>query len=344
MITFYKCCVAVLSLSSFFASVSVSAADDSKTARGTDSLTEDARLNIVGDGANNIVEFLRALLTNDATPRQDDAGALFSDKSAADFAVAASTGIGYTLPPVNAGFDYQIGGDYPLPPGVKIVSRDWFIGSAPTNVYAICYINAYQTQGDELDVYRPDERSSWPAHLVLTEFGDDPNWGGEYLIDISTEAKRAQAAAWIAPMIQTCKDKGFDAVEFDNLDSWTRFDGGPLATVLPFGQSHAIAYAKLLVDLAHSNGLAAAQKNTVELPKSIARDVIGFDFAIAEGCGRWNECQGYRNVYGDQVIAIEYRPRDFTKTCSQVGSRISVVLRDVNVTQPGSRTYRYKSC
>ena len=34
----------------------------------------------------------------------------------------------FAPPPVNAGFDYQIGGDYPLPEGVSVVSRDWFSG------------------------------------------------------------------------------------------------------------------------------------------------------------------------------------------------------------------------
>jgi len=248
------------------------------------------------------------------------------------------------LPPVNAKFDYQIGGDYPLPPGVRVVSRDWFIGSAPKGIYAICYVNAYQTQDDEPGVDRPDERSNWPRDLVLTTLGDDPNWGGEYLIDISTKAKRASAAEWIAPMVATCKRKGFEAVEYDNLDSWTRFDGTPVARKVPFDRGAAVAYAKLLVDLAHRNGLAAAQKNTVELPRSIARGLIGFDLAVAEECGRWNECQGYRDVYGDRVIAIEYRRADFRKTCKAFGSRLTVVLRDVNVTRPGSKTYRYAAC
>ena len=44
------------------------------------------------------------------------------------------------------------------------------------------------------------------------------------------------------------------------------------------------------------------------------------------------------------MIAIEYRRRDFRSTCRRVGDRISVVLRDVNVTAPGSRTYRYDAC
>jgi hypothetical protein len=257
---------------------------------------------------------------------------------------AFGTHTSWKPPPVNAMFDYQIGGDYPLPPGVSVVSRDWFIGTAPTGVYAICYVNAYQTQNNEPGVDRPDERSNWPADLVLSRLGDDPNWGGEFLIDISTKAKRVRAAHWVEQMVKRCAAKGFDAVEFDNLDSWTRFDGTPLAKQVPFGRADAIAYAELLVDLAHRYGLAAAQKNTVELPRRVSRQLIGFDFAIAEECGRWSECQGYRNVYGDHVIVIEYRVKDFLKTCRQFGSRLSVVLRDVNVTAPGSKTYRYRAC
>ena len=70
------------------------------------------------------------------------------------------------------------------------MSRDWFLGEPLADGYSICYVNAFQTQSDEDGVDRPDERSNWPAELVLSELGDDPNWGGEYLVDISTDANR----------------------------------------------------------------------------------------------------------------------------------------------------------
>ncbi len=247
-------------------------------------------------------------------------------------------------PPAGAGVDYQIGGDYPLPEGVTIVARDWFAGSAPEDAYGICYVNAFQTQDDEDDVDRPDERSAWPADLVLLELGDDPNWGGEYLIDISTPEKRAVAAAWMEPMIATCAAKGFEAIEPDNLDSWTRFDDTPMEDRVPFGQAEAIAYAELIAGIGHRYGLAVAQKNTVELPAEVARDRIGFDFAVAEECGRWDECQGYVDVYGDNVIVIEYRRRDLERTCRDFGDRLSVVLRDIGVSTPGSDRYRFARC
>ncbi len=258
----------------------------------------------------------------------------------------ASIAADWEAPPANAPFDYQIGGDYPLPNGVSVVSRDWFSGAAPAGAYGICYVNAYQTQANEPDVDRPDERSNWPSDLVLTALGDDPNWGGEYLIDISTPQKREQAAAHVKPMLETCAAKGFQAAEFDNLDSWTRFDGTPVAGQVPFGREEAVAYAALLVADAHALGLAAAQKNTVELTWSEARDQVGFDFAIAEECGRWKECGAYRKNYGNLVFVIEYRKKDFKKDCKKKNLRrnLSIVLRDIDVTTPGSKSYVYRAC
>jgi Glycoside-hydrolase family GH114 len=247
-------------------------------------------------------------------------------------------------PPVNAEFDYQIGGDYPLPRGVSVVSRDWFSGSTDARAYSICYVNAFQTQSDEDGVDRPDEKSNWPRDLVLEELGDDPNWGGEYLIDLSRADKRARAAEWVQPMIQTCAAKGFKAVEYDNLDSWRRFDRTPVEDRVPFGKRQAIAYAELLTDRAHALGLAVAQKNTLGLNRRPARMRIGFDFAIAESCGRYSECQDYRALYGNRVIAIEYRRRDFRRACEAVGKNVSVVLRDRDVTTPQAPTYRYAAC
>ena len=64
--------------------------------------------------------------------------------------LAPSTAAAYGPPPANAKFDYQIGGDYPPPDGVAVVSRDWFEGSPIGEPgYSICYVNAFQTQSDE---------------------------------------------------------------------------------------------------------------------------------------------------------------------------------------------------
>ncbi len=250
----------------------------------------------------------------------------------------------YEPPPPNAGFDYQIGGDYPLPDGVSIVSRDWFSGRAAADpAYSICYVNAFQTQANEAGIDRPDERSNWPRKLVLSKLGDDPNWGGEYLVDISSAKKRERAARWVGQMIDGCAAGGFEAVEFDNLDSWTRFDGTPLAKRVPFGKAAALAYAKLLARRSHALDMAVGQKNTVDVSRGQAR-TVGFDFAIAEECARYDECGRYLRVHGDEVIAIEYRRADFEAACREIGDEISVVLRDRNVSRPGSPRYVHETC
>ncbi len=58
---------------------------------------------------------------------------------------SSSSSSGWTPPPVNAGFDYQLGGDYPPPTGVTVVTRD-VTGSPAPGTYGICYVNAFQTQ------------------------------------------------------------------------------------------------------------------------------------------------------------------------------------------------------
>jgi hypothetical protein len=253
---------------------------------------------------------------------------------------------GWAELPVDAGFDYQIGGDYDPADGVETVSRDWFAGSplAGDPTYSICYVNAFQTQPDEPGVDRPDERSDWPDELVLTDLGDDPNWEGEYLIDISTAERREAALAHITPMIETCAGKGFDAVEYDNLDSWVRFDHSTPADQVPFGRTEAVAFAELLVDAAHRLGLAAAQKNTLALTREESIDLIGFDFAVAEQCGEFDECDGYRAVFGDRLVVIEYSEAGFEAACSTVGDSVSVVLRDLDVTTPDAESYRFEMC
>lgn len=260
--------------------------------------------------------------------------------------VSAETTFGGPQPaafPANQKFDYQIGQPYSPESGVTVVSRDWFDADPLAGAWNICYVNGFQTQDDYPNLDRPDELSNWPAHLVLTELGDDPNWGGEYLINIDTAALRQDATAWVTPMVETCAAKGYDAVEYDNLDSWTRFEGTDVEDLVPFDRDDAIAYATDLTALAHANGLLSAQKNTADLTAAEVAS-IGFDFAVVEACGRYNECQVFTGIYGADVVAIEYRNSDFTNACAAVGAEISVVRRDQDVTAPGSASYIYDEC
>lgn len=228
------------------------------------------------------------------------------------------------LPPLHADFDYQIGGAYPPSAGVRIVSRDRTASPAP-GLYNICYVNAFQAQ--------PDERASWPADLLLRnangEVVVDEDWG-EALLDIRTAAKRERVAARMNRWIDGCAAKGFDAVEPDNYDSYTRSDD--LLTA-----NDATAFITLLSRHAHARHLAIAQKNTVELAG--LRKKLGLDFAIAEECAEYDECGEYAKAFDDRVIVIEYSDSGLRKARSGFAGRLSIVRRDMDVSTPGSADY-----
>ncbi|MEZ5194003.1 MAG: hypothetical protein R2734_16945 [Nocardioides sp.] len=57
------------------------------------------------------------------------------------------------LPPTGTDFDYQLGGNAPLPDHVGIVVRDRKAAPA-ASAYNVCYVNAFQTQSDEKRFWR----------------------------------------------------------------------------------------------------------------------------------------------------------------------------------------------
>ncbi|HEY3608340.1 MAG TPA: endo alpha-1,4 polygalactosaminidase [Pseudonocardiaceae bacterium] len=235
-------------------------------------------------------------------------------------------------PPPHARFDYQIGQSYPPPAGVRVVTRDRAAAPVP-GLYNVCYLNAYQTQTDETDW--------WLAHhpdLLLTGVDGhhvrDPNWD-ELLLDISTPGRRTALADIVNGWIDGCERSGFNAVEPDNLDSWTRSAG--LLTA-----ADALAFARLIITHAHADGLAIAQKNAADIADQGWQ--AGFDFAVAEQCADYDECRSYTAAYGDEVIVIEYGATGLAEACAGWGNTLSVVRRDLDVTAPGSAGYVYQTC
>ena len=239
------------------------------------------------------------------------------------------------LPPANGTFDYQLGGAYEPDPGVAIVDRDRTASPVPGR-YNVCYVNAFQSQ--------PEEKAFWFDHhpdLLLHEDGapvTDPGWPGEYLFDLTTDAKRQALAVIVGGWIDGCAKDGFQAVEPDNLDAYTRSRGG-------YGADQALAFAALLTTAAHRAGLAIGQKNGGDLGDR--GRAAGFDFAVVEECQVYRECGDYTDVYGDQVYEIEYTDngRDaFTAACADHGARLSVVLRDRQVVPRGDPAYVDRTC
>ncbi|MBO1739517.1 endo alpha-1,4 polygalactosaminidase [Leifsonia sp. TF02-11] len=246
-----------------------------------------------------------------------------------------SAAAGVRMPPAGAGFDYQLGGAYDPPAHVSVVERDSTDRPAGLG-YDICYVNGFQTQPGASQEFVRDH----PDLLlrVRGEFIADPNWPDEYLLDSSTEAKRAAIAALIEPTIRACKARGYAAVEIDNLDSFTRSHG---AMTL----DDNVALASSYVRIAHRLGLAIAQKNTAEQSKRLA--AAGFDFAVAESCVAYDECDEYAATY-PVVLDVEHSDdidaSEFDAGCHRVAEHVTVILRDHDLVTPSHQGYVYRAC
>lgn len=236
--------------------------------------------------------------------------------------------------PRDATFDYQLGGGYPPADDVTVVVRDRS-DTPEDGLYSICYLNAFQTQ--------PDELGDWPSDAVLVDDSGlpvrDPDWPDEALLDIASPAGQKIVVTTVGEWIRQCAADGFDAVEFDNLDSFTRA-GGRISV------DDGIDVAAKLVAIAHAAGLSAGQKNAAEFATAF-HDEADFDFAVSEECAAYDECSAYVETYGTDVLSIEYTdnlPRPFPKVCADADSPPSTILRDRDLATPTDPAHRRETC
>lgn len=152
----------------------------------------------------------------------------------------------------------------------------------------ICYIDV-----GAFESYRPDA-DAFPRQVLGR--ADEP-WPGERWLDI-------RQISLLAPIVRRrldmCRAKGFDGVEFDEIDGYTNDTGFPLTG------ADQLRYNRFLAREAHARGLAAGLKNDVE---QIPQLVHEFQFAINEQCFQYRECRTLLPFIdsGKAVFHAEYR-------------------------------------
>jgi hypothetical protein len=155
----------------------------------------------------------------------------------------------------------------------------------------ICYISV----GSRED-WRPDA-DQFPAEVLGNDYD---GWPGEKWLDI----RRIDLLAPIMrARLDLCKEKGFDAVEPDNIEIYENDTGFPLT------YADQLAYARWLADEAHSRGLAIGIKNC---PDMVEDSLSLFDFAITEDAFYygWIEEMIPFIEAGKPVFAAEYTDMD----------------------------------
>ncbi|MFI9610320.1 endo alpha-1,4 polygalactosaminidase [Streptomyces sp. NPDC052023] len=150
----------------------------------------------------------------------------------------------------------------------------------------ICYLSTGAWED-----WRPDARKFPQAVL-----GKGNGWEGERWLDIRrTDVLRPLMAA----RIDMCRDKGFDAVEPDNMDGYKNPTGFPLTA------ADQLRYNRLIAGLAHERGMAVGLKNDLDQIPELVGD---FDFAVNEQCAQYGECEALTPFVeaGKAVFHAEY--------------------------------------
>jgi hypothetical protein len=137
----------------------------------------------------------------------------------------------------------------------------------------VCYVDV-----GTWELGRPDS-GEFPGALLGS---DVAGWPGEKWLDVRMSGPSWGALqAILTQRFQMCRDKGFDAVEPDNLDSYQNSPGFPTSA------ADQLAYNQWVATTVHGLGLAVLQKNDLDqIP-----DLVGwFDGILDEECNQFNEC------------------------------------------------------
>ncbi|MDV6373630.1 endo alpha-1,4 polygalactosaminidase [Deinococcus arenicola] len=266
--------------------------------------------------------------------------------------VLAGLGLGLATPRVKAppagmyGWDWQIGaqqaGLVSVPRGIKLIDLDGFETSAATvtrlkkqGLYVVCYINA-----GSYEPYRPDS-ARYPARLKL---GVDPNWKDEAFVDIRDVFRpKSVLADVLRKRLKMCRDKGFAAVEPDNLQNDENAPGGVITL------QNQVDFNGWLADEAHALGLAIFQKNGPD--KVLLRDRTGkrlvdkFDGILNESCHEFDECGPLAEYVGRGKPALNVEYKEKFLNCA--GARrlgINSMFKDLYLRGAREAEYRRVAC
>ena len=161
---------------------------------------------------------------------------------------------------------------------------------------AICYVDVGTWEN-----WRPDA-SSFPSSVL----GNSNGWPGERWLDIR---QLSVLEPIMTARFQMCKQKGFDAIEPDNIDGWSNSTGFPITG------AQQLAYNEWVAQEAHALGLAVFQKNDLEQAAALQPY---FDGIVDEQCSQYSECNllsAYLNA-GKPALVAEYKSSLYPGFCA----------------------------
>ena len=173
----------------------------------------------------------------------------------------------------------------------------------------ICYFDAgvYETYRLDAHKFRALTPQIWG--------NADEGWDNSFWLDIR---RVEELEPIMKARMQECKDKGFDAIEPDEIDGWENDTGFPLT------YQDQLNYNKALARWAHEIGMSIGQKGDIIQTRDLVDD---FDWTLNEECFQYNECTNPYDPILDRtfpglqlyvqrnkaVFVAEYKAFDATK-------------------------------
>ena len=180
--------------------------------------------------------------------------------------------------PQGTTWQWQLTGNIDLTYDVDVYDIDLFDASTSEiaqlknkGVSVICYFSA-----GSFEDWRPDA-GDFPKSVK----GNNNGWPGEKWLDISNLAVLQPI---MEKRLDLCVEKGFDAVEPDNIDGFDNNSGFNL------NANDQLVYNKMLAREAHERGLLIGLKNDAGQATQLEPF---FDFVIMEECKKFSECGDY---------------------------------------------------
>ncbi len=196
-------------------------------------------------------------------------------------------------PPPGTAWQWQLSGRLDTSVDVPVYDIDGFDHSRATVARlhrdgrkVVCYLSTGAWED-----FRPDA-DDFPASVI----GRGNGWEGERWLDIR---RTDVLEPLMAERFDMCRDKGFDAVEPDNMDGYRNRTGFPLTA------ADQLRYNRLIARLAHERGLSVGLKNDLDQIPDLVGD---FDFAVNEQCAQYGECDALTPFVeaGKAVFHVEY--------------------------------------
>jgi len=224
----------------------------------------------------------------------------------------------YWQPPARPTFYWQLQGTIDTAVPAAVYDVDGFETTAAevaalhaSGKHVVCYVDVGTAEN-----FRPDY-SEFPASVL----GRKNGWPGERWLDIR---QTGIVEPIMAARFKMCAEKGFDAVEPDNIEAFSNNSGFPITA------AQQLAYNLWVAETVHGLGMAVLQKNDGEQAEAMAPS---FDGALTEQCNQFHECGDFAPYLdaGKPVINAEYRLKT-TKFCAAdealgiVGARFDLAL------------------